>query len=86
MIAGLANIGATNQDPPVIEVVLPNASTAKEVEANPGCPGLFIAQLPTILNILECYKPLVPKNVTRDKNIAALRGRSGHDAVKTDTW
>ena len=26
MIAGLANIGATNQDPPVIEVVLPNAT------------------------------------------------------------
>ena len=32
MIAGLANIGATNQDPPVIEVVLPNATTEhKEV-------------------------------------------------------
>jgi len=32
MIAGLANIGATNQDPPMIEVVLPNATTVhKEV-------------------------------------------------------
>jgi hypothetical protein len=62
------------------------AFSSKEVKANPGCPGLVTVQLPTILNGVGCYKPLVPKNVAWGKNVKALRGGAGHDAVDTDIW